>query len=144
MKQEIMTKERLKNYIFLNGELKDLEMQRERLEKQLSNTVSDIVKGSSSEFPYTQRTMKISGQDTKKQKKIYNLIDRIDEQIDKINTERQYIMHWIDTITESRMRRLMRYKYIENYSWVKISFKLNYSSADAARMAHDRFIKKFL
>ncbi len=135
-----MTKQQLENYIHLSGEIDDLKRERAKLEKKLHQTVKITVQGSSSEYPYTLHPITISGKDNKADEKLKRKINEITEKEELLLTEEKAIKLWIDTIPQIRMRRLMRYRYIDKLSWVKIALILNYNSADAARMAHNRYI----
>ena len=139
-----MTKQKLENYIHLNGEIADLKRERARLEKKLAEGVTDTVQGSSPEYPYTMHPIDISGRDKKTEDKLQRKIAEISAAEQQLAEEEKAIKQWIDTIPQSRIRRLMRYRYVDNFGWVKIAMTLKYDSADAARMAHNRFIEKNL
>lgn len=137
-----MTKQQLENYIHLSGEIADLKRERARLEKKLHQTIKITVQGSSPEYPYTLHPITINGRDSKSEKKLEKKINEIKEKETLLAKEEKSIRQWIDTIPESRMRRLMRYRYVDKYSWVRLALALKYNSADAARMAHNRYINK--
>lgn len=137
-----MTKIQLENYIYLCGEVAELQREKQSLEKKLEAHITDTVQGSSSAFPYTKHPITISGIDVNVKEVLEKKIAEISKLESQLSLQVSQIAQWIDTIQESRIRRLMRYKYIEHKSWVKIAVLLNYDSPDAARMAHNRFIEK--
>ena len=51
------------------------------------------------------------------------------------------IEEYLKGIDDSRIRQIIRYKYIDGKNWVQIGHLVN-TSADAARMELKRFFKK--
>ena len=50
---------------------------------------------------------------------------------------------FIDEIPTSRLRRIFEYRYIEQFSWVKIARLIGgNATSDSIRMEHDRFLRK--
>lgn len=48
---------------------------------------------------------------------------------------------YIEAIEDSRIRRIMRYRYLDNGSWVQVAHRMGGKhTADSCRMAHDRFL----
>ncbi len=139
-----MTKQQLENYIHLSGEIADLKRERARLEKKLHQTIKITVQGSSPEYPYTLHPITINGRDNKSEEKLKSKISEIRKKEELLAAEEKAIVLWLDNIPQNRIRRMMRYRYIDKLSWVRIAMMLKYDSADAARMAHNRFIERNL
>lgn len=139
-----MTRQDLENYIYLQGEIKDLRLEVANLKTKSAQIVSDTVQGSSNQYPFTQHSIFIRGCDTfaikeyeQKRAELYNRI------ID-LERKKAEISQWINSITQVRIRRLLRYKYIDGLKWPGIAARLGYATESAARMAHDRFLEKNL
>lgn len=137
----VIDKNILIQYCDIKEEVKDLEKRITRLEEQKSKILTDSVKGSSTEFPYTEYNCIISGVTNKKSTRveIYKklLEDKCEELLD-LQTE---VEEYIQSLGDSRIRRIMRYRYIDNYSWIKIGCIMN-GTADGIRMEHERFLSK--
>lgn len=59
--------------------------------------------------------------------KLLNLLNEIEE--------------YIQSIKDSRMRRIMRHRYIDNLTWQQVAWQMGgNSTADSCRNAHDRFL----
>lgn len=53
------------------------------------------------------------------------------------------IEEYIESIDDSRIRRIMRYRYIDDLTWQQIAHRMGkHHTADGCRMAHDRFLEK--
>lgn len=134
-----MNKANLEQVTSLKAEILDLER---RLQKNNANSnVADSVKGSSSNFPYTECHKKIYGVDYKKQMRDNRYRKMIVSKKKKIEKLLRQIEYDLNNIEDSETRRIIRYKYFDNYSWVKIMHKMNYDSESKARMKIERFFK---
>lgn len=138
----------------LRKERKELKQQRdELLEELLDVTPPEHVKGSYPDFPYTMHTVTIPGEThfrtDPEAAPLWERLDDLDGQI------RQYslriiqafgqVLDWIMTIDDSRTRRIFELRYLAGKSWQQIANAFdNEISADAVRMWHDRFSKKYL
>lgn len=132
-------KEKIKYARGIENGIKDL-MKKIRKIEENSKSVRDSVHGSSSTFPYTEHSFSIEGIEhnpllekrrrllKKKQKELETLKYDLEEYI---NTQ----------IKDERMRQLLEYKYIDDYSWVKLAHKMN-GTEDALRMEVKRFLEK--
>lgn len=53
------------------------------------------------------------------------------------------VEQWIDAIEDTQTRTVFKMRYIEDLKWEQIARKLQFSSADYARIVvHDRFLEK--
>lgn len=53
------------------------------------------------------------------------------------------VEEYIQSIEDSRIRRIIRYRYIDDLSWVQVAHRMGGKhTADSCRMAHDRFLEK--
>lgn len=134
-----MNKKDLEQIIALKNEIKDIN--RRLQNNNISSTVADTVKGSSSSFPYTERHKTIRGVDYKKQmrdSRYRKMIISKKKKIEKLLRQIEYDLNYIE---DSEIRLIIRYKYFDNFSWIKIMHLMNYDSESKARMKLERFLK---
>ena len=119
-----MTKEDLEQLCDLRKEIAELEYKIARLSSRGSSIVSDKVQASSKDFPYVQTTVKIEGYDyagdqksRKQLRKKRILLQQRKEQAEALELR---ITQYINSISDSGIRRMIDYKYIEGYTWEKI------------------------
>lgn len=119
-----MTKEDLEQLCDLRKEIAELEYKIARLSSRGSRIVSDKVQASSKDFPYVQTTVKIEGYDyvgdqksRKQLRKKRILLQQRKEQAEALELR---ITQYINSISDSGIRRMIDYKYIEGYTWEKI------------------------
>ena len=119
-----MTKEDLEQLCDLRKEIAELEYKIARLRSRGSRIVSDKVQASSKDFPYVQTTVKIEGYDyvgdqksRKQLRKKRILLQQRKEQAEALELR---ITQYINSISDSGIRRMIDYKYIEGYTWEKI------------------------
>lgn len=98
------------------------------------DVATDSVKGSSSHFPYTQRTFLIRGIDydgyDRKVRKLRNQLERrIEELMDKVEEANEYI----DAIEDSETRMILQCRYINNMTWEQIENETGISMSTAKR-----------
>lgn len=127
-----MDKETLENYRYLKKEIRQLERRISRLHTPLS----DRVTASNTEFPYQPIHVRIEGVDIKKQALEEILRKRLAVCLD----ETIRIEDFISSIDDSRTRMIFQKRYIDGWSWAKISMSLGSGSEAYARMIHNRFL----
>lgn len=136
-----MNKRDLEQVTSLKAEIADLE---QRLQNNnTTSNVADSVKGSSTNFPYTECHKTIRGVDYKKQMRDSRYRKMIISKKKKIEKLLRQIEYDLNNVADSEIRRIIRYKYFDNYSWVKIMHKMGYKSEDTARKKIERFFEKF-
>lgn len=136
-----MTKQELSQYCDLQKEI--AEVQNEINQIQERGKVTDKVQASSSEYPYLQTGIKITGyKENSKSKKRRNQLQMLlaarKEQAEKLELE---ITKYINGISDSRTRRIMHYKYIKGYTWEKIG-KLMHCDRTTAEKTATKYINK--
>jgi hypothetical protein len=135
-----MNKKDLEQIISLKREVKDLE--RRLQNNNISSTAADSVKGSSTNFPYIECHRVIQGVDYKKQirdRKYRKLLKSKRDKINKLLVQIEYNLNYIE---DSEIRQIIRYKYFDEYNWVKIMHLMNYNTEDKARKKIERFFEK--
>lgn len=135
-----MNKDFLKQYVDLQAEIKELEKRIDEIDFKYEY---DKVRGSSNEFPYTERSFYIEGyniQDIDKLNEIKNiLIDRKN----KCENMKVEIERFISTIPDSRTRRVFQYRYLDGLSWQKIAFKIGrHDESYPRKIIHDRYLEE--
>lgn len=135
-----MNKKDLEQIMFLKREVKDLE--RRLQNNNINSVIADSVKGSSTNFPYIECHRTIQGVDYKKQirdKKYRKLLKSKRDKINKLLVQIEYDLNYIE---DSEIRQIIRYKYFDEYNWVKIMHLMNYNTEDKARKKIERFFEK--
>ncbi len=135
-----MNKKDLEQVVALKNEIKDLE--RRLQNNNISSTVADSVKGSSTNFPYIECHRVIQGVDYKKQirdRKYRKLLKSKRDKINKLLVQIEYDLNYIE---DSEIRQIIRYKYFDDCSWIQIMHKMNYKSEEKARIKLKRFFEK--
>lgn len=71
-----------------------------------------------------------------RKKRLSEIEEKLDEKISEIE-------EYINLIDDSQMRRMIKYKYIEELSWQQVAERMGGgNTADGCRMAVDRYLKK--
>lgn len=134
-----MNKKDLEQVVALKNEIKDIE--RRLQNNNISSTVADSVKGSSSSFPYTECHKTIRGVDYKKQmrdSRYRKMITSKKKKIEKLLRQIEYDLNYIE---DSEIRLIIRYRYFDNLSWIQIGHEMH-TNADTVRMTLKRFFEK--
>lgn len=116
---------------------------RELTEKNIelkSKTLHGAVKGSDSEFPYTQHTMAVSGiEDTYRNRTLL-------ERIHTLKQRKQRIEEYIFAIDDSLTRQIFEERYIKGGyrpSWQRVATEIGGgNTAGGVKMIHHRYLHK--
>ncbi|MCI8285549.1 MAG: RNA polymerase subunit sigma-24 [Firmicutes bacterium] len=118
---------------------KEIDGLQDLIKDMSKNTVTDIVYGSSDEFPYVKRSFKIEGADCEKINRIkMQLIDKkyaYEKAVAKIE-------EFFDSVKDSEIRNILRLRYELGLTWNDVAIKCDSTEA-AVRMRAERFLKKF-
>lgn len=118
-----------------------LERQIDRME-QSGYGVKDTVRGGEGNmhhytiegFPYSDYSRRKTLLRVRRQQ----LIDR-DEKLAELETQ---VEKFLNDVTDSRIRQMIAYRYIEDMSWVQIAHRMGgKNTADGCRMAVERFLR---
>lgn len=120
-----MTKEELEQLLDLRKEIKELDEKVERLQEQRVGKVTDRVRTSMKEFPYCQTTQTITGFDQKESKKRRRAITEkemllLRRRQQAVDAEFR-ISKFIESIKDSKIRRIVRLRYEEGHSWTEVA-----------------------
>ena len=137
-----MNKELLKQYTDACELVRETEYEIRKLESKKKKLAQTSVKGSSPEYPYTEKHYHISGtvytyEDSKaieRERQLLNERKTAAEQI-KIKVE-----EYINTLNP-RMQRIITYRYIKNMSWDEVAKKMKGKcTAESLRAEFKRLI----
>lgn len=142
-----MDKDVLIQYSDLVEEVKDLRRRIEKLQDNIDKLVpvKDSVKGTRKDG--TIGSITVSGYPVPAYYRYKNQLEKREaalrkkeaELLELVNTVEEYITG----INDSKMRRILRYRYIDNMSWTKIAFRMGKKyTADGCRMLHNRFLEE--
>lgn len=125
-----MSLDDLKQYKLLKREIADLEQRVKRESK-----VTDVVSGSSSEPPYTKHPISVTGY-------TYNnkLKSKYARKLRELQKKAIDIEEYVQSIDDSLVRQIFRYKYIDCLSREMVAEKLHYSARQIQRI-HDKFVR---
>ena len=133
-----MDKEQLLQYRILKLEIEDLE---DKLQNVKTKLVMDKVQASAIEYPYNLYSLKICGLEEDAYTQRLQLLLR--RRIRKCKRARLEIEEYIDGIKDSRMRYIFTKRYIDGWTWVKISMRLGSTNESYSRLLHDRFLRSW-
>lgn len=131
-----MDKNKLAQYRILKLEIDDLE---EKLSNIENKFVMDKVQASAIEYPYNPYSLKIFGIEEDAYTEKLKL--RLRRRIRKCKSVRLEIEDYIDSIQDARIRYIFTKRYIDGWTWIKISMRLGSTNEAYARILHDRFFK---
>lgn len=145
----MITKELLSQYISLLKERDEVSASIKRLEKQIAKmegdgTVIDSVKGGYGGiqrfviegFPNDEYMYRRSLLRTRKEH-----LEHLERQIlEKVNVVEEFIRG----IDDSRVRLIVRMRYVEGKTWDDVSARMGYVTRAGAKLVFDRFFEKYL
>lgn len=139
-----MDKDILKQYIDACEAVKETEEQIRQLRKNRKTVVVDTVKGSMHDFPFAEKSFKVTG--------IAHSVLEDPGQLDReelILEERKaaaaqiksQVEAWLNTIPV-RMQRIIRYRIFEKMSWRQVAVKMGrHATENGLKKEFERFFK---
>ena len=139
-----MDKDILKQYIDACEAVKETEEQIRQLRKNRKTVVVDAVKGSMHDFPFAEKSFKVTG--------IAHSVLEDPGQLDReelILEERKaaaaqiksQVEAWLNTIPV-RMQRIIRYRIFEKMSWRQVAVKMGrHATENGLKKEFERFFK---
>ena len=142
MKNNLVDKEILDQYIDACTLLKEIEQEVKKLEKEKCKIEKDKVFGSNHDFPYQRQSFSIEGVVEKKS----NALDRKRKVLQKQRAQAEEIKllveEWIPTLP-LRTQRIVRLRFIDGLSWRDVARKIDRRApADSIRIELQRFLEK--
>ena len=115
-----------------------------KLKKNRKRILTDTVKGSSHDFPYTLQTYRTEGLAYSVVKNPDEL-DRLEETLKERLQNAEKIKHdvevWLNTIP-MRMQRIIRYKIFEGLTWAEVAIRMGRKATpDGIRKEYEKFMK---
>lgn len=138
-----MTLEMLEQYADICSEIKTWETELNALYRKYGGKVTDTVRGSSDEYPYTEHPITISGVQTQPNKRIRLREERLKRRRTEAEEKREQIEDFIDMLHDSQLKQIIHYHYIKGYSWVKTAGMVN-NKESAVKMRVKRYFDKNL
>ena len=135
-----MTLEMLEQYADICSEIKTWETELNALYRKYNGKVTDTVRGSSDEYPYTEHPITISGVQTQPNKRIRLREERLKRRRTEAEEKREQIEDFIDMLQDSQLKQIIHYHYIKGYSWVKTAGMVN-NKESAVRMKVKRYFE---
>ena len=129
-----MTRERLGRFQALRAEIRDLV---ERIE-----AVRRAMEPAPTGFNGKRRSPTPTDMIGMLGPKLVDLCDMYERQRQAAVREFNAIAEWILTIDDPYLRRIFRYRYEDDLSWVQVAWKLQGCTPDGARMLHNRYLAK--
>ena len=143
--EDILTKEQLEQLADLRQEIKELKCKIVELRAKKFGSVTDKVKASGKNFPYIQGSAYVTGFDSdafdrneQSIEKCIKLLTARKQKAEKLELE---ITEYINSIENSRIRRMMQFRYIEGYTWRKIS-KIMHCDRTTVEKTISKFLSK--
>lgn len=119
-----MTKKELEQLIDLKKEIKELEQSILRIQQMYIGDAPVAVDASKKNFPYTQGKAIVHGYDPvlaeKRSKRLYEKKILLDDRRKKAAKEERRLIQYINSIPESRIRRIIQFRYIDGLTWERI------------------------
>ena len=138
-----MDKKILEQYIDACAQVKEAQVELERLRRAKKRQEQDVVKGSSQEFPYTLQTYRIEGlsysavQNPGEEDRLEEVLE---ERLRNAARIKQDVEVWINTIPV-RMQRIIRYRIFEGMTWEQVSVRMGRGATEASvKMEYLRFM----
>lgn len=138
-----MDKEILEQYIDACVLVDEAKKELSKLKQQRKRIEQDIVKGSSSEFPYTAKSFHVEGiaysvlrdpRSVEEQEKV------LQQRIDNATRIKLQVEAWMLTIPP-RMQRIIRYKIFDELTWAQVAVRMGRKATEASvKMEYQRFM----
>ena len=142
-----MTKTALEQYISVKQEIREIEARIERLNNKLDRinregNVKDAVKGGNGGF----QTFHIEGFPVAEEDEAKYLLSKnirlLEERKAKAAELVVSVEEYLNTLDDSRMRRMISMKYIEGMSWCKVAQRMGgRATEDSCKKQMERFLK---
>jgi DNA-directed RNA polymerase specialized sigma24 family protein len=129
-----MIKNELKNYTHLRIELKIID---DEIKTRKNKQVSDVVRGSSPESPYTAHTIRVNGITTDQADAVLVLQQKREAVAERVTAIENYVYN----IPDLRTQRMFQLRYLRGLPWAAVARRMG-TTPDSVRMTCKRYIKK--
>ena len=140
MQVTAITKQQLRQLRWLKSEIKLL---REQMENMEYSFVTDTVKGSHREHPYTERSFRLIGIDEDEyRRKTAKLKRRLEQRADELIDLVSEINKYVENIDDSLLRQIITLRHVNGLTWDQVAAHIGGgNTGDSVRMIHDRFLR---
>lgn len=140
----MMTEAELSQYSAIKNEIEDLEFRIKQLQAQKIQMSTIKVKGSLSEFPYTEARFNVVGPDYDEEDRRLNRIAELErkkrsKQAELIEKEHE-IHDYIYSISDSELRQILTMRFIDGYSQDCIGKKLHMDRSTVSKKITKHFV----
>ena len=115
-----------------------------KLKKNRKRILTDTVKGSSHDFPYTLQTYRTEGlaySVVKNPDELDRLEETLKERLQNAGKIKHDVEVWLNTIP-MRMQRIIRYKIFEGLTWAEVAIRMGRKATpDGIRKEYENFMK---
>lgn len=144
-----MTRDILIQYCDLQEEIKDLRIRIDVTQRKIDKMeeagyqVKDSVTGTRPDGTFGSITIKgFPYPEYSRQKQLLRcraaMLQGCEEQLLNLTNKTE---QYIEAIEDSRIRRIMRYRYLDDCSWIQVAHRMGKNhTAESCRKAHDRFL----
>ena len=140
-----MTKKELEQFIDLKKEIKEIERSISALEQMDIGSVPVKVDASQRNFPYIQGKMTVSSYDPvladRRAARLYNKKVLLEARKKKADEAETQLLQYINSIQESKIRRIMQFRYNDGLTWERIGEIMHCDRTTAEKMI-SRYLKK--
>ena len=135
-----MTRQKLKQIRHLKREIELLQEQIVHLEAEI---VTDKVKGSDPDHPWTERHYIIKGLPGERNEKLLRLRDRLERRKSDLQDMRAEIFEWVDGIEDSLLRQVIILRHVNGLTWEQVAAHIGGgNTANTLQKMHDRFFER--
>ena len=135
-----MNKDKLRQLRHLKREIELLQDQIANLESEI---VTDKVRGSDPEHPYTEKSFYITGfAHEEHSRKMKRLKERLQRRVDDLMDLRAEILEFVEEIDDSLLRQIIILRHVNGLQWEQVAAHIGGgNTGDSVRMIHDRFLR---
>ena len=135
-----MTEERLERFIGLKQEAAALKLLLDNTLKHGPDMTTDAVT-SAAEFPFSKHTVVVSGLNMGEyQTEIERIVEGWRAKREAIIKEMVFLENYLDTVSDPKIRAIMRYRYVLGWGWQKISFRFGWSDETTSHKKIQKFL----
>ncbi len=134
-----MTRQELKQIRYLKREIRLIQEQIAAVEGEI---ITDKVRGSDPDHPWTERHYIIRGLPGERNEKLLRLRDRLERRMNDLQDLRAEIFEWVEGIEDSLLRQIIVLRHVNGLSWRQVAREIGGgNTAENVRQAYSRFFK---
>ena len=134
-----MTKKELETYPTLKKRAEKLKNDIENLRLRDIDSVSGKVKGSSKDFPYTERRFSVEMEVPEERERICKQIEKKKKEIEELQERMRKIEVFIDAIEEVSTKSVFEYRYLQGMSTESVANEYGYTKGRVSQIVSSYF-----